>query len=108
MFESEQSGVEAIPAAQGPPRVLVFPNPCAREGICRANVNVSGPLDVSVFGPSGNLVKSLFSETSAVPGTHLLRWDTTDDGGRPVPAGMYFVRLRAGNWSGASRVMVIR
>jgi len=35
-------------------------------------------------------------------------WDSTDDAGRRVPSGTYFVRLEAGNYTATRKVCVVR
>jgi hypothetical protein len=35
-------------------------------------------------------------------------WDAKDDSGAPVPAGVYFARIRAGSFQATTRVVVVR
>jgi hypothetical protein len=52
----------------------------------------AGPATLEVYDASGRLVRELL--TGALPaGDHTAAWDGRDAGGRPAPAGVYFVRL---------------
>jgi len=57
-----------------------------------------GPVDVviNVHDVRGRLVRQLRSTREAV-GAHDLEWDTRDASGRRMPAGVYYVQLRAGS-----------
>ena len=52
-------------------------------------------------------VRSLASGLAFAPGAHAVAWDGADDAGAHVPAGVYFVRLVAGNTSETSRLVVV-
>jgi len=41
-------------------------------------------------------------------GSHRVRWDASDDWGRPLPSGVYFLRLEAGKTALTRKVVVIR
>jgi len=41
-------------------------------------------------------------------GRHDRVWNTDDDGGRPLPSGVYFMRLEAGANQAQRRVLVLR
>jgi hypothetical protein len=42
------------------------------------------------------------------PGPHDFVWDRTDARGRPVPAGIYWLRVRAGETIGRERLVILR
>jgi hypothetical protein len=50
---------------------------------------------IAAFDAAGRRVGTLL-DTAVDPGTHALRWDVRGDGGEPLPAGLYFLRLEAG------------
>jgi flagellar hook assembly protein FlgD len=54
-----------------------------------------GPLRVEIRDLLGRRVRTL-AEGSRAGGEHLVRWDGSDDSGRPLPAGAYWVRVDAG------------
>ncbi|MFH1864546.1 MAG: C39 family peptidase [Candidatus Eisenbacteria bacterium] len=62
---------------------------------------------VAVYGVSGRLVRTLYDgPASAGPGT--LAWNGTDDAGRRVAAGVYFVRASFGEEKVSTKLVVLR
>jgi hypothetical protein len=53
------------------------------------------PVRLDVFDARGRLVRTLVRSDPG-PGHHRVRWNGDDPGGRPLPSGLYFYRLRAG------------
>ena len=60
----------------------------------------AGPLDLAVYDLRGRLVRRLLAGESVPARGHVV-WDGTDGGGRPVPSGVYLVRLGAPRTPGA-------
>lgn len=50
---------------------------------------------IGMYDQGGNLIR-LLSSGDTQPGSHLLDWDGTDEAGRPVPSGDYFLRVEVG------------
>jgi flagellar hook assembly protein FlgD len=57
---------------------------------------------------AGRRVRTLASCREFAPGLNRLEWDGRDSAGRPVPAGVYLMRVRAGGESAVQRVVVSR
>jgi len=53
------------------------------------------------------LVKNLL-ETVENPGEHTVTWDGKDEGGRDVPSGLYFCRLKIEELSKTAKILVLR
>lgn len=77
----------------------------------RYAVTARGHVDLAVFDVQGRRVATLVRE-ELEPGGHSQRWDGTDQSGRPVASGIYFVRLRVSGASGSvdhsGKVTVLR
>jgi PKD repeat protein len=71
------------------------PNPFNPETAIRFTVRNSGPVSVRIYALDGRLVKTLRDDI-AQAGTHEVRWNGTDNNGRHVPSGMYFVKTESG------------
>jgi hypothetical protein len=71
------------------------PNPFNPETAISFTVRNSGPVSVRIYSIEGRLVKTL-KDDFAQAGTHEVRWNGTDNGGRSVPSGMYFVKTESG------------
>ncbi len=92
-----------VPLGRG---LTVRPNPPPR-GLARIefDLDVPGPVRLTVHDLLGRELRVL-EACSMQGGPHSLLWDLADAGGRPVPAGVYFVRLRAGGRTLRARLVV--
>lgn len=61
---------------------------------------------LAVYGVTGELV-SVIMDGHAVAGPHTVTWDGTDGRGSPVAAGVYFVKLTAGNDAAARKLVLV-
>jgi len=81
-----------------PPVVLAFapasPNPARDAFTLRFTLPRAARTDVAIFDVAGRRVREL-GDGLRPAGAQAIRWDRTDDGGRPVNAGIYFARLEA-------------
>ena len=75
--------------------VLATPNPLRDGTDLRVFLQRPSSLSLWIADASGRVVTSrTFEQLSE--GTHYLRWDGTDDQGRPLPAGVYFYQVDGG------------
>jgi hypothetical protein len=89
---------ELFPTAPNPARDVV----AIRYALPRASA-----VRIEVFDPAGRRVRAL-DRAEAAPGTHVSSWDGRDARGRRLPSGVYFVRLRAGDFVADRRVTLAR
>jgi glucose/arabinose dehydrogenase len=66
-----------------------------------------GRARIDVFDVRGRRVRRLV-DAEALAGTHRTAWDGHDDGGRPLGAGIYFIRLRTPSGDRSLRVVRVR
>jgi len=72
-------------------------------------LNNSGRVTIQVFTLDGNLVKVLVRENqNASDSFYRVSWDGTNNGGRPVARGMYFIRVVAPDIDEIRKVMVVK
>jgi hypothetical protein len=64
-------------------------------------------VDISVYNVLGQRIKSVFSN-SVFSGILTLAWDGTDSYSGKVPAGVYFLRVIAGNETAVRKVVILR
>ncbi len=97
--------------ASVPARDLVldqnYPNPFNPRTSIRFYLPARVPLSVDVFDVRGALVRRL-AEGTFDAGTHVVTWDGTDAGGRPVASGMYVYRLTADRRSLTRKMMLLK
>lgn len=86
-----------------------YPNP-ARNSVSLGFAfpgSESREVVAEVFDVQGRRVKTVFQ--GALPGgAHRITWDRQDAGGRAVPAGLYFLRIRSGETVASERVLVLK
>lgn len=83
------------------------PNPFRQTTRFSFGVDREGRYDVSIFDVAGRRVRRI--DTGLLPrGIHQLEWDGLGSSGRPVPAGVYFVRLDGSGNSEATRIVRLR
>ncbi|MCC7141847.1 MAG: M20/M25/M40 family metallo-hydrolase, partial [Candidatus Eisenbacteria bacterium] len=71
------------------------PNPGSGDVAMNLVLPTRSAVTVSLHDPSGRRVRSLLEKTLDA-GVHPLNWRVTEEGGRDLPAGVYFIVARAG------------
>jgi hypothetical protein len=88
--------VHAAGAPRLDPRLDVAPNPLARAATVTLTLeHDAASLAIDVFDVRGRRVRRL-ADGPVGAGPHGWSWNGRDDAGRPLPAGVYFVRAAAG------------
>ncbi len=99
------------PAEVGEGRLLrAFPNP-VRPGIGRTTIEFSLPTEervrIAVYDVTGRRVRVILDDT--LPGgMHESAWDGTDERGRPLASGVYFLRLESGRTATSAKLVLMR
>jgi serine protease AprX len=62
-------------------------------------------IELKIYNATGRLVKDLTNYQ--LPFNRVV-WDATDDAGRPVPSGVYFLKFKAGDYSATEKLLLIR
>lgn len=62
---------------------------------------------IDVYDAAGRHVRRLVRGTRT-PGAHDITWDGTDDDGRAVASGVFFVHMRAGNFAARQKVTLVK
>jgi hypothetical protein len=66
-----------------------------------------GRVKVGVYDVTGGLVRRIY-EGGAQKGTHTFAWNGRDQGGRPVAAGVYFVKLDAEDGAYSQKITLVK
>jgi len=94
-------------------KLMAFPNPFNTSTLVRFYVPRNGTegklvhCQLIIYNMLGQEVRKLVDEPKA-PGAYSVGWDGKDAEGRSVGTGVYFLRLRAGNFEAIERVVLIR
>lgn len=88
------TGAPVRPSASTDAPTRAFPNPFRDNTTFTFELARTEVVDLAVYDVSGRLVRRLVQGTLGA-GPQRFEWDARDGSGRPVPAGVYFFRLRA-------------
>jgi len=100
----------AIGALRGPACFALhpnYPNPFNPATVIMFDVPVRTEVSLKVFNVRGQLVNTLISE-ELPPGTHHVRWNGTNNDGRPVASGVYFYRMDAEDYQKTQKMILLK
>ncbi|MBD3219667.1 T9SS type A sorting domain-containing protein [bacterium] len=84
-----------------------YPNPFNPRVTLRYTVPRDGHASLAVYDARGRHVTSLVDGPVAA-GTHTVRWQGTDAGGRALPSGVYLAVLRSGETASTRKLVLAR
>lgn len=84
-----------------------YPNPFSHETTLEVGLPTSGHVRLRIYDSRGRLVRTLLDEYQAA-GVHPIAWLGEDDSGRPVPSGLYIMRMQYGNSVRMRKMTLIR
>lgn len=93
----------------GSPRLFLAPaspNPAIAGSTIRFGTPGRRPVEIHLFDAAGRKVRTLW-DGDLDAGTHAIEWDVSDDLGRRLPGGVYFLRMAAGGEQSEQRVAKI-
>ncbi len=83
------------------------PNPFSLETQIRFNLSSTSDVTMEIYSLQGILLRTL-KQSAMLPGPQSMLWDGTDGDGQQVPAGVYTCRMKAGNYAGSLKMILIR
>jgi hypothetical protein len=83
------------------------PNPFRGSTSIRFGLPVSGRVRIEVYDVAGRRVVSIV-DGDFPEGWHTVQWDGTDETGLTVGAGIYFVKMTAGDFRATTKVLPVR
>jgi hypothetical protein len=99
---------ETTPVAARPEeRLWISPNPMRAGGVIEFVVAEAGVVELDVFDLMGRKVTRLL-EATVEAGPQSVSFDATDEAGRPLANGIYFVRVTTPRSSSVERLAVFR
>jgi len=95
-----QSGVQEASPGQGALKTRLYapqPNPARSHVAIRYSLAADGPVTLAVHDIAGRVVRQLLA-SSVRRGAYRAAWNGTDNHGRSVADGVYFLKLAAGDY----------
>ncbi len=95
-------------------QLKISPNPFTQQADIRWQIR--GETDgqqktiviIKIYDPMGRLVRSFSVLPSVIGHQSSVSWDGKDDNGRMVTNGVYFLRMKAGNWTASEKLLFVR
>ncbi|MFQ6116444.1 MAG: FlgD immunoglobulin-like domain containing protein [bacterium] len=84
-----------------------FPNPFNPETQIRFDLPEAAQVDLRIYNALGQLVRTLVDRSYSA-GTFTVFWDSRDDEGKPLPSGIYFYKIKAGNFQAQRKLLLLK
>jgi hypothetical protein len=75
-----------------------YPNPFNSQTQITFDLYNTATIDLNIYDTNGGLVKSLINGESRDEGSYIVQWDGTNDKGNSLSSGVYFYKLKVGNF----------
>ena len=85
----------------------VSPNPFNPVTTVTYAMPTSGHVELAVYNVAGQLVKTLV-DGDETAGWHAVTWDGRDDNGGSVASGVYFARMQAQEFTGSTKMVLLK
>jgi hypothetical protein len=90
-----------------PLAVRIDPNPFRHATWISVGMRAEG-LGLRIYDATGRLVNSFDLPSSLSPNSYALKWNGTDQGGVPLPAGIYILKGVAGGQEFLQKIVKLR
>ncbi len=84
-----------------------YPNPFNPTTEFRIELPQQSHVEVAVYDLLGRKIASLLNEEKSA-GQYRLEWNGQDSRGLPVPTGMYFIRMTAGEFTDSKKIVLLK
>ena len=84
-----------------------YPNPFNPTTVVAFSLPEAQSVKLDIFNVNGQLVNTLFDDRLEA-GHHQVEWDSRNKSGNPVASGIYFYRVKAGDYTNTKKMVLIR
>ena len=87
-----------------------YPNPFNPSTTIKYSLREDSKVTLEIFNIKGQKVKQLISNSAGQvsAGQHSVVWNGTDDNGKSVSSGIYFYKLKTGNFEKTKKMILLR
>jgi flagellar hook assembly protein FlgD len=99
-----------VPGGSGLYYALLQATPTPFRNTTKIHYSIAQPehVELLVFDATGRLARSLVDEYVAKPGVHGAAWNGRSNTGQQLPAGVYFYKMKAGEFRATRRMILTR
>ena len=84
-----------------------YPNPFNPETTIKYALPEAVDVRLDIYNMLGQMVRTMVAENQS-PGRYVVRWDATDNSGSDLSTGIYFYRLRAGEFLETKKMLLLK
>jgi hypothetical protein len=84
-----------------------YPNPFNPVTTLRYDLPENGHINITIYDMLGREVKTLINQTQNA-GYRSVQWNTTNDYGKPVSAGIYLYQIQAGEYISTKKMVLLK
>ena len=84
-----------------------YPNPFNPETTIKYALPEAVDVRLDIYNMLGQMVRTMVAENQS-PGRYVVRWNATDDSGNDLSTGIYFYRLRAGEFLETKKMLLLK
>ncbi|RLD15942.1 hypothetical protein DRI50_03050 [candidate division KSB1 bacterium] len=85
-----------------------YPNPFNPTTMISFTLPQAAHVTLTVYDVLGQKVRTLIDNKLATAGTHFQKWNGKDDFGHKVASGIYFYKIKAGNFSAIRKMVLMK
>jgi uncharacterized delta-60 repeat protein len=103
----QETGIQEKPSEKLENILQAYPNPFKTETGIHYQLPQPGVVIIAIYNVSGQRIKTLVSEYKDA-GYYTVRWDGRSQDGKTVSNGVYFCRMRAGEYTSVKKILLLR
>ncbi len=84
-----------------------YPNPFNPETTISYSVKNAGPVSINIFNIKGQKIRTLVNEDKAA-GNYKVVWKGLDNNNKKVASGIYFYRMKSGNYTSTKKMILMK
>ena len=84
-----------------------YPNPFNPETTIKYALPEAVDVRLDIYNMLGQMVRTMVADNQS-PGRYVVRWDATDESGNALSTGIYFYRLRAGDFLETKKMLLLK
>ncbi len=84
-----------------------YPNPFNPETTIKYALPEAVDVRLDIYNMLGQMVRTMVADNQS-PGRYVVRWDATDESGNDLSTGIYFYRLRAGDFLETKKMLLLK